>query len=114
MAETEIQPPEPAPTVQALIEAMHRSIADVDNAKLHGRDAEAVAALAFNPDPAAWLGIDRLMALVDELSGRPHDAVAQLRIALGAPVTVTVAELRASALWDPLRNDAEFKALLAR
>ena len=56
---------------------------------------------------------NRLMAMVYALAGRPHDAVAQLKIALVTPVTVSMAELRSSVLWDPLRNDAEFKALLA-
>jgi tetratricopeptide (TPR) repeat protein len=58
--------------------------------------------------------MNRMMALVYELAGRPHDAVAQLKIALAVPVTLTMAELRTSAVWDPLRNDAEFKALVGR
>ena len=57
--------------------------------------------------------MNRMMAIVYELAGRPRDAVAQLRIALAEPVTVTLEELRSSALWDPLRGDPEFKALLA-
>jgi len=64
-------------------------------------------------DAVEGSAMNRPMAVVYELAGRPHDAVAQLKIALGVPITITMAELRTSALWDPLRNDAEFKALLA-
>jgi len=85
-----------------------------------GESARAVAlgesALArYNTKNDAMEGssMNRTMAIVYELAGRPHDAVAQLKIALGVPITVTIAELRSSAVWDPLRNDAEFKALLA-
>jgi serine/threonine-protein kinase len=84
-----------------------------------GESARAVAlgesALArYNTKNDAMEGssMNRTMAIVYELAGRPHDAVAQLKIALGVPVTVTIAELRSSAVWEPLRNDAEFKALV--
>jgi tetratricopeptide (TPR) repeat protein len=73
------------------------------------------AARRFNlkVDGADGASTTRLMALVYELAGRPHDAVAQLRIATSPPIAVTLPDLRHSALWDPLRGDPEFKALLA-
>ena len=57
--------------------------------------------------------MNRLLAMVYMLVGRPHDAVAQLRISLGVPQMVGRTELRMSLLRDPLRADPEFKALLA-
>jgi TolB-like protein/tRNA A-37 threonylcarbamoyl transferase component Bud32/Tfp pilus assembly protein PilF len=76
--------------------------------------AEA-AARRFNAkvDGAEGSMTARGLALVYELAGRPHDAVAQLKILTSVPITVTIAELRSSALWDPLRGDPEFKALIA-
>jgi len=83
-------------------------------------DARAVplaeaAARRFNikVDGADGPSMPRMLALVYELANRPHDAVAQLKIATSVPMSVTIAELRLSVLYDPLRNDPEFKALIA-
>jgi hypothetical protein len=45
--------------------------------------------------------------------GRKKEAIALLRHLLSVPSQVTVPLLRASPSWDNLRDDPEFKALLA-
>jgi serine/threonine-protein kinase len=84
-------------------------------------DARAIplgeaAAKRFNGtvDGADGVSMVRMLALMYELAGRPHDAVTQLKIATAKPITVTIEELRSSALWDPLRKDPEFIALIAK
>ncbi len=76
--------------------------------------AEA-AARRFNikVDGADGPSMSRMLALVYTLANRPHDAVAQLKIATSVPINLSIADLRLSALYDPLRNDPEFKALIA-
>jgi hypothetical protein len=44
---------------------------------------------------------------------RPRDCVAVLAALLRAPCKLTVPALKIDPVWDPVRNDAGFKALLA-
>ena len=59
-----------------------------------------------------WLS-ERDAAAIYARFGRKKEAIALLRHLLSVPSQLTVPLLRASPSWDNLRDDPEFKALLA-
>jgi serine/threonine-protein kinase len=62
-----------------------------------------------------WLGVDMLrsLAVVYATLGEADSAVKQLRVLLDVPSWISPAALRADPTWDPIRQHAGFRRLIA-
>jgi serine/threonine-protein kinase len=88
-----------------------------------GQDAEAIATArhATNVLPLgkdAYFGVFQLegLAEIEAHAGKPDDAIELLGRLLVMPAgeSVSITRLKLDPLWDPLRKDPRFKALLAK
>lgn len=101
-------------------DAYYRGFLAVALAQLGRRDeALREAEKAFQQkrnDTFSGPRFEETQALVDAILGRRREAVQRLARLLAVPYQrpISAAELRLNPLWDPLRDDPEFEALLRR
>ena len=99
-----------------------RAVADVygalglamggDTAAAIARAERAARSFPIERDAIEGPGLQRWLAAVYARTGRHQESIAILRRLLGMPSNLGWGELRFDPLWDPLRTDAEFQALL--
>ena len=99
-----------------------RAVADVYGALGLAMGGDTTAAIAraeraarsfpIERDAIEGPGLQRWLAAVYARTGRHQESIAILRRLLGMPSNLGWGELRFDPLWDPLRTDAEFQALL--
>jgi TolB-like protein/Flp pilus assembly protein TadD len=67
------------------------------------------------PEVEAWRGGRRVidLARIYAMTGRPDEAIGQLEHIMSIPSDMSAWELRLDPMWDPLRGDPRFEALLA-
>jgi serine/threonine-protein kinase len=99
-----------------------RAVADVygalglamrgDTAAAIARAERAARSFPIERDAIEGPGLQRWLAAVYARTGRHRESIAILRRLLDMPSNLGWGELRFDPLWDPLRTDAEFQALL--
>jgi TolB-like protein len=67
------------------------------------------------PDKEAWRGGYRVidLARIYAMTGRTDEAIEQLEYVMSIPADLSAWELRLDPMWDPLRGDPRFEALIA-
>jgi TolB-like protein/Flp pilus assembly protein TadD len=85
-----------------------------------GRSADAVrqgreGLRLMPPELEAWRGGYRVidLARIYTMIGRRDEAIEQLEYVMSIPADISVWELRLDPMWDPLRGDPRFEALIA-
>ncbi len=69
----------------------------------------------MSPDVEAWRGGHRVvdLARIYVMTGRNDEAIEQLEYIMSIPADMSAWELRLDPMWDPLRGDPRFAALVA-
>jgi TolB-like protein/Flp pilus assembly protein TadD len=67
------------------------------------------------PEVEAWRGGKRVvdLARIYAMTGRTDEAIEQLELVMSIPADMSAWELRLDPMWDPLRGDPRFEALVA-
>ena len=67
------------------------------------------------PEKEAWRGGYRVidLARIYAMTSRVNEAIEQLEYVMSIPADLSVWELRLDPMWDPLRGDPRFEALVA-
>ena len=84
-----------------------------DSAAAIARAGRAAEGFPIDRDAIEGPGLQRWLAAVYARTGRHRESIAILRRLLGIPSNLGRGELRLDPLWDPLRTNAEFQALLS-